>query len=61
MAEQKPIEQAGKPIEQASDIELGLSLNHLYQELFKLQGNRNPFIDHPEWASIIDYSAGFSD
>lgn len=36
MAEQKQIEQS-KPIEQASAAEVGLSLNLLYQQLFKLQ------------------------
>ena len=32
---------------------------HRNQELFKLQTNRNPFIDHPEWASQIDYTKGW--
>ncbi|MBI3925130.1 MAG: endonuclease [Armatimonadetes bacterium] len=31
---------------------------HRNQEIFKLQGNRNPLIDHPEWAERIDFSRG---
>jgi hypothetical protein len=31
---------------------------HRNQEIAKLQGNRNPFIDHPEWAEKVDFSLG---
>lgn len=32
---------------------------HRNQELFNLQGNRNPFIDFPELASKIDFTKGW--
>jgi hypothetical protein len=28
---------------------------------YQHQGNRNPFIDHPEWVPHIDFSQGFAD
>ncbi len=31
---------------------------HRNQEIARIQGNRNPFIDHPEWARSIDFEAG---
>jgi endonuclease I len=31
---------------------------HRNAEIFKIQGNRNPLIDHPEWAKNIDFSLG---
>ncbi|MEO1171624.1 MAG: endonuclease [Myxococcota bacterium] len=31
---------------------------HRTQEIEKAQGNRNPFIDHPDWADAIDFSRG---
>lgn len=33
---------------------------HRNQEIFKLQGNRNPLIDHPEWADKIDFTQGLA-
>jgi len=27
----------------------------------ELQGNRNPFIDNPHWASLVDFSAGLAE
>lgn len=33
---------------------------HRNQEIAKLQGNRNPFIDHPEWAEKVDFSLGLA-
>jgi endonuclease I len=32
---------------------------HRNQAIFEIQGNRNPLIDHPEWAERIDFAAGF--
>ncbi|KRX01020.1 hypothetical protein PPERSA_09626 [Pseudocohnilembus persalinus] len=32
---------------------------HRNQILFELQGNRNPFIDFPDWAKKIDFFNGF--
>lgn len=32
---------------------------HRNQAIFEVQGNRNPFIDHPEWAAKVDFSGGF--
>ena len=32
---------------------------HRNQAIAELQGNRNPLIDHPEWADKIDFSASF--
>ncbi|MGE0422487.1 MAG: endonuclease [Reyranellaceae bacterium] len=32
---------------------------HRNQAIFAVQGNRNPFIDHPEWADKVDFSGGF--
>lgn len=31
---------------------------HRNQAIFKVQGNRNPLIDHPEWADLIDFLKG---
>ena len=31
---------------------------HRNREIFLKQGNRNPFIDHPEWADSIDFTQG---
>ena len=31
---------------------------HRNREIFLKQGNRNPFIDHPEWADLIDFTQG---
>lgn len=31
---------------------------HRNATIFKVQGNRNPLIDHPEWANQIDFSQG---
>ncbi len=31
---------------------------HRNAEIFKVQGNRNPLIDHPKWANQIDFSLG---
>jgi len=31
---------------------------HRNQAIFKVQGNRNPLIDHPEWADDIDFLKG---
>ena len=32
---------------------------HRNAEIFKVQGNRNPLIDFPDWASVIDFELGF--
>jgi len=32
---------------------------HRNSELFKLQKNRNPFIDFPEWIDLVDFKKGF--
>ena len=32
---------------------------HRNAAIEELQGNRNPLIDHPEWAAKIDFAAGF--
>lgn len=34
----------------------GLYEQHRNAEIHKLQGNRNPLVDHPEWARKIDFS-----
>ncbi|MDY7230187.1 endonuclease [Hyalangium rubrum] len=31
---------------------------HRNEAIFERQGNRNPFIDHPEWAELVDFSEG---
>ena len=31
---------------------------HRNAAIFEKQGNRNPLIDHPEWAPRIGFSAG---
>lgn len=46
-------------VEQASTCEVSEWERHRNQELFRLQGNRNPFIDHPEWAQVIDFTKGW--
>ncbi|MEH8018923.1 endonuclease [Rheinheimera muenzenbergensis] len=33
---------------------------HRNQAIFEIQGNRNPLIDHPEWANKISFQLGFS-
>ena len=37
----------------------GLYERHRNQAIAEMQGNRNPFIDHPGWADKIDFTAGF--
>lgn len=39
----------------------GLYEQHRNAEIEKLQGNRNPLIDHPEWAFMLDFSAALVD
>lgn len=34
---------------------------HRNVEIARVQGNRNPFIDHPEWTQHIEFTAGLSD
>lgn len=36
----------------------GLYERHRNAAIAELQGNRNPFIDHPEWADRIDFTRG---
>lgn len=31
---------------------------HRNQAIFERQGNRNPFIDHPEWVGKVDFRQG---
>lgn len=31
---------------------------HRNREIFLKQGNRNPFVDHPEWAGLVDFVQG---
>jgi endonuclease G len=31
---------------------------HRNEAIFERQGNRNPFIDHPEWAGLVDFREG---
>ncbi|MBN1206665.1 MAG: endonuclease [Myxococcaceae bacterium] len=31
---------------------------HRNEAIFESQGNRNPFIDHPEWAELVDFHEG---
>ncbi|MEW6281717.1 MAG: endonuclease, partial [Candidatus Eremiobacterota bacterium] len=33
---------------------------HRNQAIQAVQGNRNPFIDHPEWADLIDFTQGIA-
>lgn len=46
-------------VEQATSTDVSLWERHRNAELHRLQGNRNPFIDHPEWALHIDFKRGF--
>jgi endonuclease G len=34
--------------------------HHRNAAVAELQGNRNPLIDHPEWAERIDFDASFA-
>ena len=36
----------------------GLYEKHRNQAISELQGNRNPFIDHPDWADKVDFTPG---
>lgn len=38
----------------------GLYEQHRNQYIFAEQGNRNPFIDHPEWAHRVDFTQGLA-
>ena len=40
------------------DHEVTIYEKHRNMAIFKLQGNRNPLIDHPEWAKDIDFLQG---
>jgi endonuclease I len=40
------------------DHEVTTYEKHRNMAIFKLQGNRNPLIDHPEWAKDIDFLQG---
>ncbi|WP_170136449.1 endonuclease [Nannocystis exedens] len=31
---------------------------HRNQAIFAVQGNRNPFIDHPQWVDLVDFALG---
>ncbi len=46
-------------IERATEEPVSVWEKHRNAELHRLQGNRNPFIDHPEWAAVIDFTHGF--
>ena len=45
-----PPEQLDWIVEKAIKEEVSLWEKHRNAELFRLQGNRNPYIDHPYWA-----------
>lgn len=34
---------------------------HRNMTVYKMQGNRNPFIDFQEWAKLIDFTQGLGD
>mgnify|MGYP000019069799 CR=1 FL=1 len=38
--------------------EVGIYEKHRNREIFLKQGNRNPFIDHPEWADVVEFAQG---
>lgn len=38
----------------------GLYEKHRNAEIERLQGNRNPFIDHPEWVTKVDFNQGLA-
>ena len=46
-------------VEMAASEPVTLWEKHRNAELYRLQGNRNPFIDHPEWAKQLDFSGGY--
>ena len=46
-------------IEKSMSEPVTLWEKHRNQELYRLQTNRNPFIDHPEWANQLDYTKGW--
>jgi endonuclease I len=46
-------------IEVAANEPVTLWEKHRNAELFRLQGNRNPFIDFPHLAKKIDFSQGY--
>jgi len=41
------------------DDPVSLWEQHRNATIFEAQGNRNPLIDHPDWATHIDWRAGF--
>lgn len=44
---------------EASKEEVSEWQKHRNQELYKLQGNRNPFIDFPDLSLKIDFKKGW--
>lgn len=54
-----PLESLGWIKEVAMSEPVSLWERHRNAELFKLQGNRNPFVDNPGWVEYIDFSKGY--
>jgi endonuclease G len=46
-------------MEKASSTEVTEWELHRNQVLYQLQGNRNPFVDFPQWAKMIDFTEGW--
>ena len=40
------------------EVPVSMYERHRNQTIYEIQGNRNPLIDHPEWADKIDFLAG---
>lgn len=47
-------------IRTAAQEPVALWERHRNAVAFAHQGNRNPFIDHPEWAQLLDFKGGFA-
>lgn len=45
-------------IKTAAEEPVSIWERHRNQAIFRVQGNRNPFVDHPSWVKLVDFHAG---
>jgi len=54
------LDRLGVLIDWHNEFEVSVYEKHRNAEIFKVQGNRNPLIDFPEWAEHIAFELGFN-